>query len=225
MIFSPRLSLRPTRRSGARPGLRVALAGVLALVSLPAFAAGDAAAGQAKSAVCAACHGADGNSVVPNWPKIAGQHEQYLVRQVALIKSGARVVPEMAAIVPGLTDQDIADLAAWFASQERGGGVADEAKLALGERIFRAGNAESGVPACMACHGPAGEGNPLAVYPAVAGQHAVYTASMLTRYRAGENWGENDAASQVMNGVAARLSDEEIAAVASYIQGLYLKTE
>jgi cytochrome c553 len=205
--------------------MQVALAGVLALVGLPAFAAGDAAAGQAKSAICAACHGADGNSVVPNWPKIAGQHEQYLVRQVALIKSGARVVPEMAGIVPGLTDQDMADLAAWFASRESAGGVADEAKLVLGERIFRAGNAESGVPACMACHGPAGEGNPLAVYPAVAGQHAVYTANMLTRFRAGENWGENDAASQVMNGVAAGLSDEEIAAVASYIQGLYLRTE
>jgi cytochrome c553 len=162
---------------------------------------------------------------VPNWPKIAGQHEQYLARQVTLIKSGARVVPEMAGIVPGLTDQDIADLAAWFESQQSGGGVADEAKLALGERTFRAGNAESGVPACMGCHGPAGEGNPLAVYPALAGQHAVYTANLLTRFRAGENWGEGDAASQVMNGVAAELSDEEIAAVASYLQGLHLRTE
>jgi cytochrome c553 len=208
-----------------RPGVRLVLAGMCALAAMPAFAAGDAAAGQAKSAICAACHGADGNSVVPNWPKLAGQHEPYLVRQVALIKSGARTVPEMAGIVPGLTDQDIADLAAWFASRQAAGGVADETKLVLGERIFRAGNAESGVPACMACHGPAGEGNPLAVYPAVAGQHAVYTANMLTRFRAGENWGAEDASSQVMNGVAARLSDEEIAAVASYIQGLHLRTE
>jgi cytochrome c553 len=221
MILSLRFVLPPV----ARPGIKLALAGMLALVGLPAFAAGDAAAGQAKAAICAACHGADGNSVVPNWPKIAGQHEQYLARQVTLIKSGARVVPEMAGITPGLTDQDIADLAAWFATRQSGGGVADEAKLALGERIYRAGNAESGVPACMACHGPAGEGNPLAVYPALAGQHAVYTASMLTRFRAGENWGEGDAASQVMNGVAAELSDEEIAAVASYIQGLHLWTE
>lgn len=221
MIFSLRFLLRPV----ARPGIGLALAGMLALVGLPAFAAGDAAAGQAKSAVCAACHGADGNSVVPNWPKIAGQHEQYLARQVTLIKAGARVVPEMAGITPGLTDQDIADLAAWFASQQSTGGVADETKLDLGERIFRAGNAESGVPACMGCHGPAGEGNPLAVYPALAGQHAVYTANLLTRFRAGENWGEDDAASEVMNGVAAELSDEEIAAVASYIQGLHRRTE
>jgi cytochrome c553 len=198
---------------------------LLVFVSLQGFAEGDASAGQAKSAVCAACHGADGNSMVPNWPKLAGQHEQYLVRQVSLIQSGARPVPEMIGIVPGLSPQDIADLAAWYSAQTTSGGVADEAQVALGERIFRAGNANSGVPACMACHGPAGEGNPLAGYPALAGQHAVYTGNMLTRFRSGENWGESDASSQVMNGVAAELTDAEIAAVASYIQGLYLKSE
>jgi cytochrome c553 len=198
---------------------------LLVFVSLQGFAEGDASAGQAKSAVCAACHGADGNSMVPNWPKLAGQHEQYLVRQVSLIQSGERPVPEMIGIVPGLSPQDIADLAAWFSGQTKSGGVADEAQVALGERIFRAGNAESGVPACMACHGPAGEGNPLAGYPALAGQHAVYTGNMLTRFRSGENWGEGDASSQVMNGVAAELTDAEIVAVASYIQGLYLRTE
>jgi cytochrome c553 len=202
-----------------------AMAILLAFVSLQVVAEGDAAAGQAKSAICAACHGADGNSMVPNWPKLAGQHEQYLVRQVSLIQSGARPVPEMMGIAPGLSAQDIADLAAWFSSQTTAGGVADEAQVALGERIFRAGNAESGVPACMACHGPAGEGNPLAGYPALAGQHAVYTGNMLTRFRTGENWGEGDASSQVMNGVAAELTDEEIAAVSSYIQGLYLRSE
>jgi cytochrome c553 len=201
--------------------LRV-IAGLLVFVSLHAVAKGDASAGQAKSAVCAACHGTDGNSVVPNWPKLAGQHEPYLARHIALIKSGARPVPEMAGIVPGLSDQDIDDLAAYFASQEKSGGVADENLVALGERIFRAGNAASGVPACMSCHGPAGEGNPLSGYPALAGQHAVYTAKMLTQFRAGENWGEDDSSSQVMNGAAAELTDEEIQAVASYIEGLYL---
>jgi cytochrome c553 len=204
--------------------LRV-IASLLVFVSAHAFAEGDAAAGQAKSAVCAACHGADGNSMVPNWPKLAGQHEQYLVRQILLIQSGARMVPEMMAIVPGLSAEDIADLAAYFSSQANAGGVADESKVALGEQIFRAGNAESGVPACMACHGPAGEGNPLAGYPALAGQQAVYTANMLNRFRAGENWGEEDAASQVMNGAAAELTDDEIDAVASYIQGLYHRSE
>ena len=198
---------------------------LLVFVSLQGLAEGDASAGQAKSAICAACHGADGNSMVPNWPKLGGQHEQYLVRQVSLIQSGARPVPEMIGIATSLSPQDIADIAAWYSRQTVVGGVADQAQIELGERIFRAGNMESGVPACMACHGPAGEGNPLAGYPALAGQHAVYTGNMLTRFRNGENWGEGDASSQVMNGVAAELTDAEIAAVASYIQGLYLRSD
>ena len=167
----------------------------------------------------------DGNSTVPTWPKLAGQHEQYLARQITLIRDGARAVPEMMGIVAGLTDQDIADLAAWFSSQSPAGGVADVSQVELGGRIFRAGNAESGVPACMACHGPAGEGNPLSGYPALGGQHAVYTVNLLRRFRDGENWGEGDASSRVMNGVAAELTDEEIAAVASFIQGLHLAGE
>ena len=129
---------------------------VLVFFSQSGFAEGDAAAGQAKSATCAACHGVDGNSAVPNWPKLAGQHEQYLARQIALIQSGKRPVPEMMGIVMGLSGEDIADLAAHFSAQQSSGGVADEVKVAPGERIFRAGNADSGVPACMACHGPAG---------------------------------------------------------------------
>lgn len=210
-----------------RPAPRLSVAALAALTTLAApqvFAAGDASAGQAKSAICAACHGVDGNSVVPNWPKLAGQHEQYMTRQVLLIKAGARLVPEMVGIVADLSEQDIEDLSAYFATQPSAAGVADESQVILGERIYRAGNAESGVPACMACHGPAGEGNPLSGYPALAGQHTVYTANMLTRFRAGENWGEGDA-SQVMNGSAAELTDEEIAAVATYIQGLYLASE
>jgi cytochrome c553 len=202
-----------------------AIASLLVLISLQAFAKGDAAAGQAKSAICAACHSVDGNSAVPNWPKLAGQHEKYLVRQVTLIKSGDRQVAEMLGIVPGLSDQDIEDLAAYFASHEATPGVADESKVTLGERIYRAGNAESGVPACMSCHGPAGEGNPLAGYPALAGQHSMYTNKMLTGFRAGENYGEDDMPSGIMNGSASELNDEEIEAVASYIQGLYLDTE
>jgi cytochrome c553 len=131
----------------------------------------------------------------------------------------------MMGITPGLSEQDLEDLAAYFASQEIVGGVADEAQVALGETIYRAGNADSGVPACMACHGPAGEGNPLAGYPALAGQHAVYTSSLLTRFRSGENWGEDDSASHVMNGAASELTDEEIQAVSSFIEGLHLRAE
>ena len=195
--------------------------GLSLLITLPVYAAGDANAGQAKAAICAACHGADGNSVVANWPKIAGQHASYLEHQLDLIKNGARAVPEMAGIVMGFSDQDMADISAYFASQTSKPGLTDEALLASGEGLYRAGNAATDVPACMACHGPAGEGNPLAVYPAVAGQHTAYTEKMLTGFRAGSMWGEDDAASKIMTQVALRLTDAEIKAVASYMQGLH----
>ncbi|MDX1556666.1 MAG: c-type cytochrome [Xanthomonadales bacterium] len=196
----------------------------LSLVSLPATAQsrgeGDAAAGQAGSAVCAACHGADGNSIMAQWPSLAGQHADYLVRQMSLIKSNARPVPEMTGIVANLTETDFRNLAAYFSSQNRKIGVADESLVSLGRRVYQAGNAETGVPACMACHGPVGEGNPLSGYPALAGQQPVYTAKMLTQFRSGDHWGEDDAPSLVMVGVAENLSDEEIEAVSSYIHGL-----
>lgn len=195
--------------------------GLSLLVSLPVLALGDAEAGQGKAAICAACHGADGNSMVPNWPKLAGQHADYLERQVGLIKDGNRVVPEMAGIVIGLSDQDIADLAAYFSSQTTTAGLADEALLASGENLYRAGIAEKDVPACMSCHGPAGKGNPLSGYPSLAGQHSVYSEKMLTGFRAGTMWGEDDASSKIMTDVANRLTDAEIKAVASYIQGLH----
>ena len=198
-----------------------AAASVLLVVSMQAVAEGDAAAGQAKAAICAACHGADGNSVMPQWPKLAGQHPAYILRQFNLIKAGARPVPEMIGIVAAINEQDINNIAAWYSSRKINGGVADEALAARGEKLWRAGNAKKAVPACMACHGPACEGNPLAGYPTLAGQHSVYIASMLKRFRAGENWGEKDANSQVMNGVTAALSDDDINALASFIEGLY----
>jgi cytochrome c553 len=163
--------------------------------------------------------------MVPQWPKLAGQHGDYMVRQATLIKSGARPVPEMVGIVATLSEQDIADISAWFASQQMSAGVANQEDVPAGQRLWRAGDMKSGVPACSACHGPAGEGNPLAGYPALAGQQEVYVASMLKRFRAGENWGSKDAPSQVMNGVAARLTDDDIKFLASYIQGLYLVKE
>lgn len=196
-------------------------ASLLLVVSMGAVAEGDAATGQAKAVICAACHGADGNSIMPQWPNLAGQHPAYILRQFKLIKAGARPVPEMIGIVAAINEQDIDAIAAWYSSQAIKGGVADESLVARGEKLWRAGNAKTGVPACMACHGPAGEGNPLAGYPALAGQHSVYVASMLRRFRAGENWGEKDANSQVMNGVAAALKDDEINAVANFIEGLY----
>ena len=191
------------------------------LLALPAAAAGDADAGQAKTAVCAACHGVDGNSVVPNWPKLAGQHAAYLERQITLIKAGNRPVPEMAGIVAGFTAQDIADMAAYFSNQAKTSGLADEAIIEAGGLLYRAGIADKEIPACMSCHGPAGEGNPLAGYPALAGQHAVYSEKMLKGFRAGTQWGEEDASSKIMTDVANRLTDAEIQAVSSYMQGLH----
>ena len=193
------------------------------LISAPLMAEGDAARGEEKSALCAACHGADGNSAVAMWPKLAGQHATYTQRQLKLIQRGARAVPEMTAIVAGLSDQDIEDLAAYFAGQVSAPAVADPALVSQGERLYKAGNPKTKIPACMACHGPAGEGNPLAVYPALAGQHSVYLAKMLNGYKSGSTWGEDDSASEVMNGVSIYLSDAEINAVSSYIQGLYSK--
>jgi len=199
--------------------------GLSLLFSLPVFAMGDVDAGQEKAAVCAACHGVDGNSVVPNWPKIAGQYAPYLQRQLTLIKSGSRPVPEMAGIVINLSEQDMADLAAYFSSQTATAGLTDEALLAKGELLYRSGNSETGVPACMACHGPAGEGNPLSLYPSLAGQHSVYSEKMLTGFRAGTTWGDDDTNSKIMTDVTNRLTDEEIKAVASYIQGLHSVAE
>jgi len=199
--------------------------GLSLLVSVPALAIGDADAGQAKAAVCAACHGVDGNSVVPNWPKLAGQHADYLQRQIGLIKGGERPVPEMTGIVAGLSDQDIEDLAAYFSSQTVKPGLTDESLRAAGELLYRSGNAETDIPACMSCHGPAGEGNPLSGYPHLAGQHAVYTEKMLTGFRAGTTWGPEDANSKIMTDVTKRMTDAEIKAVASYIQGLHRVAE
>ena len=195
--------------------------GLSLLVALPALGAGDANAGQGKAAVCAACHGVDGNSLVPNWPKLAGQHSAYLERQLGLIKGGDRPVPEMAGIVMGLSDQDIADLSAYFSGQASVAGVTDEALLATGEMLYRAGNSEKDIPACMSCHGPAGKGNPLSGYPSLAVQHSVYSEKMLTGFRAGTQWGDDDASSKIMTEVANRLTDTEIKALGSYIQGLH----
>jgi cytochrome c553 len=199
--------------------------GLSLLVSLPVLAIGDAGAGQGKAAICAACHGVDGNSVVPTWPKIAGQHSNYLQRQLALIKGGERPVPEMAGIVISLSDQDMADIAAYYSTQKTSAGLTDEALRAKGELLYRGGNSETDIPACMSCHGPAGEGNPLTEYPQIAGQHAVYSEKMLTGFRSGTTWGDDDASSEIMTEVTKRITDEEIKAVASYIQGLHRVTK
>ncbi len=189
----------------------------LSLLALDRVDAGSAEAGQAKSVTCAACHGADGNSLNPEWPSLAGQHESYIINSLQAYQSGARSNVLMSGQAAALSAEDIADLAAYFSAQTRTSRTADPALVAAGERLYRGGNRDSSISACIACHGPYGLGNPGAAYPAIAGQHATYTAAQLRAYRSGERATDPN---QIMRNVAARLTDEEIAAVASYIQGL-----
>lgn len=183
----------------------------------PAGAAGDAAAGKAKAMACASCHGADGNSANPEWPSLAGQHAKYLAKQLANFKAGDRNNAMMAPMAAPLSEQDMADIAAFYESQTLKGGQADPALVDAGEKLYRGGNATSGVAACMACHGPNGMGNPQANFPRLSGQHAAYTVLQLKAFRAGER--ANDAGNMMRN-IAARMTDAEMQAVASYMEGL-----
>jgi cytochrome c553 len=182
-------------------------------------AAGDAAAGKEKSASCAACHGADGNSVNPEWPKLAGQHAGYLVKQLAYFKDGERVNETMKGMASNLTEQDQEDLAAYFSSQKVKIGAADPSLVDFGKKIYRSGNASSGVAPCMGCHGPNGAGNPASNYPALRGQNAQYIENQLRGFASGQRHNEN--AKKMMQILASRMTDREIRAVASYIQGLH----
>ena len=183
-----------------------------------ALAAGSKEAGQTKAATCSACHGMDGNSVNPEWPSLAGQHASYVIRQVKSFRASQRQNVLMAPMAYILTDQEIDDLAAWFSSQTpRPTGETEPSKLNLGQRVYRAGSVAGKVPACAACHGPAGAGNPGAAYPRVGGQHATYVAAQLRAYKAGARSTDPN---NMMRTIAARLSEDEIDAVASYLQGM-----
>jgi cytochrome c553 len=186
-------------------------------VSVGALAEGSAEKGESKSTACIACHGPAGNSVNPEWPSLAGQGQEYIRKQLQAFKGGARKNPLMTPMAAGLSDEDMADLGAYFAAQKPTGLEADPGKLAVGQRVYRAGDAKNGVPACAACHGPAGDGNPPAAYPALRGQYGTYVAAQLRAYRAGTR--QTDP-SQMMRTVASTMTDEQIDAVASYVQGL-----
>lgn len=179
---------------------------------------GDAGRGQEKSQSCAACHGADGNSVNPVWPKLAGQHPDYTVEQLQAYQSGARENAQMSPMAQGLSEQDMRDIAAFYATQTPKVGSANPDAIELGQKIYRAGNAATGVAACMACHGPAGKGIPGAGYPALAGQHSAYTSAQLKAYRNGTR---DHGQAAIMQDIAKAMTDAEIDAVAEYINGLY----
>ena len=204
------------------------LAPLFALVGL-AFVAGPAAAeslvegsaddGKAKALTCTACHGPEGVSANPEWPNLAGQNAPYLLHQLQAFKNGSRVNALMSGQAALLSDEDMADLAVYYESLPSAAqSVADASLVDRGEALYRGGNEANGTPACIACHGPTGRGNPAAGYPALNGQHATYTAKQLNDYASGAR--ETDGKTRVMREIAARLSQEDIEALSSYMQGL-----
>ena len=187
-------------------------------ISGVAMAQGDATAGEGKAAVCFGCHGADGNSPAPTFPKLAGQNPNYIAKQLKDIKGGVRPSPLMIGFAAGLSDQDMADLAAYFSSKTvTAGAVTDAELVAQGKEIYNSGIQSKGVAACIACHSPDGAGNGLAGFPAVRGQHAIYIDGQLKAFRDGTR--ANDP-SAMMRDLAAKLSDGEINAVSAYIQAM-----
>jgi cytochrome c553 len=179
---------------------------------------GDAAAGELKSQPCIACHGPDGNSPTPAWPKIAGLAEGYIYKQLLEFKKGPNGDcndPTMYGIVQNLSGQDMLDLAAYYASKEMTIGAVPQDKLELGQKIYRGGNLLSGAPACAPCHDPTGKGNYLANFPRLSGQNSQYIVTELNKFKSKMR------VNIMMNDIAARLTDDEIQAVASYVEGLH----
>jgi cytochrome c553 len=196
--------------------------------ALPAEMHGDAEAGSAKAAICTACHGPNGNSADPETgPVIAGQNAAYTRDQVTRIKAGMRTALKMQPEIQNLSEQDIADIAAYFATQTPTGNEADPLYWQAGQDLYRGGDQARGIPACMTCHGPVGRGTPAAGYPALQAQHAVYTIKQLdgyanaTRYtRDADGKPQAGANAAIMATIAARLTAEDRRNVASYVQGL-----
>ena len=198
------------------------LAAVLALVCASGTVSaseGNAAAGKAKSAMCAGCHGPDGNGVaaIPAYPKLAGQWAGYLYEQLAAFKSGARKDPTMQAMAAGLSDADMKNLAAFYAEQKPTAAAATNKAMAEeGERLYRGGNAKMNIPACMSCHGPSGVGIPPS-FPRVSYQSTAYMQKQLLAYKTGQRTGRNE----IMSTIAFRMSEQQIEAVSQYMAGLH----
>lgn len=200
--------------------IKAGIAGILVFVATsPVLAAGNAQAGKAKAQVCFSCHGANGAGPAnPAWPKLAGQHAKYIAKQLADFKKGkTRKDPAMAGQVASLSADDMANLGAFFAEQTPKAGGAAKDKVTLGQNIYRGGNEKSGVAACAGCHSPNGAGNPAANFPRLSGQNSAYVVKALNDFAKGVR--SNDAGS-MMRTIAARMTDAEKSAVASYIEGL-----
>jgi cytochrome c553 len=192
---------------------------ILALSGLVSFAAnaGDIEAGKTKSAVCSACHGADGNSTNGAWPSLAGQHASYIYKQLADFKAGRRNNASMTGMVALLNDEDMKNLAAFYESQQPKAMAFDGDRIETGESIYRGGITETNVAACMGCHAPSGVGNGPAGWPSLKGQHPEYLVTQLQNFKQGTR--ANDTG-KMMRNVVVRMSDEEMKAVAAYIAGI-----
>ncbi len=196
---------------------------VIAAISSPAQAEGNVEAGKAKSLVCAACHNVDGNSMIDMYPKIAGQHATYIEKQLHDFRSAmqtggkeGRMDPIMGGMTAALTDQDIKDLSAYFASQAQSVTPVENVPE-LGEKLYKGGDMSRGITSCMACHGPDGKGSELAGFPNIGGQHANYIKIQLTKFRDGTR---NNDLNGMMQDIAKKLNDEDIQALSSYIASL-----
>jgi len=181
-------------------------------------AGGNATAGASKVAVCAACHGADGNSPMGAFPSLAGQNSRYLLKQMQDQLSGARVIPEMTGLLNNLSEQDLRDIAAFYANQRVIIGQADAELVEKGRSIYEGGIADKGVSACIACHMPNGQGNNPARFPALSGQHPEYTLLQLQKFASEDR--ENDP-NRMMRDIAVKMTESEMRAVSQYIRGLY----
>jgi cytochrome c553 len=234
LCVAPRLTLAQTSSATPSPAAGApasAPAGAATAVSAPAatpdapFMHGKAADGATKSAVCSSCHGPNGNSVNPEWPRLAGQNAVYIAEQLRLFRSGVRSNPVMKPLASTLKDQDIDDLAVYYEAQTPAGLEADPSYWRAGEALYLRGDRTHDIPACVACHGAVGRGNLASGYPALRAQQSVYVIKQLNDYTSGARYGSANPAAASRNGVmmftiARRLTPEQIRDVASYVQGM-----
>ena len=223
---APAAATAGSAAAGAGPQAQSASPAAAAPSLLPnPYASGSVQAGATKAAVCFSCHGPDGNSQNPAWPRLAGQNAIYIAQQLHLFKAGIRQNPVMQPMAAGLTDEDIDNLAVFFAAQTPQGLEADPSYWKPGRALYLHGDAKRGIPGCVACHGPLGRGNPAAGYPALEAQQSVYVVSQLQQYANGTRYSGPNAASATPNStimfdIAKHLTPEEMRDVASYVQGL-----
>ena len=201
---------------------KLILAGLVAVSSLTmagSALAGDAVAGKAKSAACGGCHGFDGNSLIATYPKLAGQNEAYITKQVKDFKADSSRKNElMKGMVAALSDEEAADIGAYFQAQSvNAAATFDESKIAAGREIYKGGNLQTGIPACQACHGPKGSGTAGIGYPQLGGQYVDYTLAQLKAFKNGSRTNDDK---ELMRSIVAKMSVEDMVAVANYIASL-----